>query len=145
MKKTQLLFFVILCCTQFAYGQWGVSYHQSNIPFVGVNYDFTQRISADLRLSTDLDFYNFSPELVGTYDYVNKTDFELYAGLGGRVNAFGGLVVPIGFRVFPFPNKRFGFHLEVAPILPIGTEDNAIFRGSWGIRYRFIKETGNSL
>ncbi len=139
MKKILLLLLTLGCCTNLVYGQWGVSVHQSNLPFVGVNYDFTKRISADLRLGTDLDLYNFSPELLGTYDYVNKTDFELYAGLGARANVLGGVVLPIGFRVFPFENKNFGFHIEVSPIFSI--EDDAVFRGSWGIRYRFIKQT----
>jgi hypothetical protein len=45
-------------------------------------------------------------------------------------------VVPIGVNIYPFSNKNFGFHIELAPI--IGWDD--VLRGSWGIRYRFPRK-----
>jgi hypothetical protein len=143
MKRTYLIPLVLLFCTQLAYGQWGVSFHQSNLPFLGVNYDFTERITADLRVGTDLEFEDFSPELVGTYDYLGNLNYELYGGLGVRLNFISGVVLPVGIRIFPFENKSFGFHIEVAPILAFETD--SYFRGSWGIRYRFMKKTASGL
>ena len=91
----------------------------------------------ELRLSTDTYLGDGSlPELVLTYQFLNKEDYEFYGGLGFRASAFQGLVLPVGFNFFPFEKKKFGFHLELAPIV----NDNPVLRGSWGIRYRFLKE-----
>jgi hypothetical protein len=50
---------------------------------------------------------------------------------------FGGLVIPVGLNIFPFETKSFGFHIELSPI--IAFDDEALLRGSWGIRYRFLE------
>lgn len=122
-----------------SYGQLSVGYHQSNLPFASIGYEISDRLMPELRLSTDVNMdYNFSPELVLTYQLINKPSYEFYAGLGYRTNNFQGPVLPVGFNFFPFENKNFGFHLELAPIVEI--EGATILRGSWGIRYRFVKE-----
>lgn len=129
---------VLIFISHLTYGQLGLSYHQSSLPFMGINYGFADRFAAEVRLSTDMYFWDFSPELVVTYNYFDKEDYELYAGIGGRANNLGGLVLPFGLRVYPFDAKAFGFHLEVAPLLG---EHDGVLRGSWGINYRLIKET----
>ena len=75
------------------------------------------------------------------------TSVALSAGLGllacpaGKITAWvvklqtSPVVVPIGLNIYPFSSKAFGFQMELAPI--IGDD---VLRGSWGIRYRFIKE-----
>jgi len=73
---------------------------------------------------------------VVTYDIFNKDYYEFYAGLGGRITTFAGVVIPIGLNIYPFAVKNFGFHIELAPIIG----DSAILRGSWGIRYKFQGE-----
>ncbi len=90
-----------------------------------------------MRIGTDDYFENISMEGIITYDFLNKDDYEFYAGLGIRANAFTGLVIPFGINIYPLATKKFGFHIELAPIIG----DSDILRGSWGIRYRFIKET----
>ncbi len=60
---------------------------------------------------------------------------NVYAGIGGRVGNFEGLVIPVGLNIYPFDKKNFGFQIELAPIL---TEES-LLRGSGGIRYRFLK------
>lgn len=132
------LFTVIFCFISIhvSFAQFGVSVHQSNLPFVGLNYEIGERFVPELRLGVDTELRSMSVEAVATYQFVNKENHEVYVGLGGRANVFPGLVIPIGAHFFPFPAKNFGFHIELAPIISDGS---TIVRGSWGIRYRFRK------
>ena len=133
--KTALVFFFV-ALPAFAFSQIGVSFHQSNIPFVGVNYEFKNRLRTEARFGVDNYFEKVSLEAVITFDISKKEDYELYSGVGGRVNSLEGLVIPAGINIFPLSNKQFGFHLEAAALLG----ENSILRGSWGIRYRFKRE-----
>lgn len=116
--------------------QFGVGFHQSNLPFVGLSYEFLGRLKPELRIGTDNTFSNISLEGVLIYDFLNTEDFEFYGGAGVRTNGFAGLVIPVGVNLYPFTNKKMGFHIELAPIIG----DSDILRGSWGIRYRFSRE-----
>ena len=131
---------VIFICTliilpSIAFGQLGISFHQSNLPFLGVSYEIKNKLRPELRIGTDTYFEEISVEGIITYDILNKEDYEVYAGLGGRVNGFAGLVIPLGLNVYPLTTKQFGFHIELAPIIG----ESSLLRGSWGIRYRFSK------
>ena len=133
MKK---LFYVILMLAPLsAFCQFGVSYHQSGIQFIGFNYEFKDRIRPEVRIGTDNYFEDISLELVGMYDFIDKGLYEFYGGAGLRANSFDGLVLPFGLNVYPFDEKQFGFHMELAPI--IGGDDQ-VLRGSFGIRFRFL-------
>lgn len=122
-----------------ASAQLSVGFHQSNLPFFTVGYEINNRLMPELRLATDIDMEeNFSPELVLTYQLLDRESYELYAGLGYRANAFQGPLLPVGLNIFPLEKKAFGFHIELAPILVV--ESGFILRGSWGIRYRFLRE-----
>ncbi len=137
MKRFIAALFILL--PSLAFSQAGVSFHQSNLPFVGLNYEFNQKIRPEVRLGVD-DFFDYmSLEGVVTYDFVEKDDFEFYAGVGGRVTRFEGIVLPLGLNVYPLNSKQFGFHIEAAPILG----EKSLLRGSWGIRYRFNKKQSN--
>jgi len=130
--------FIILILTvipSIVFGQPGISFHQSNLPFVGLNYEIKDKIRPELRIGTDNYFEDISVEGILTYDLLNKEDYEFYAGLGIRANGFSGLVIPIGLNIFPLPIKQFEFHIELTPIIGEG----GILRGSWGIRYKFLK------
>lgn len=130
------LFLISMLIGSTAYSQLGVAFHQSNLPFVGLNYEFNGRIRPELRIGIDNYFEDLSVEGIGTYDFIRNSDYEFYGGLGIRVNSnTGALVIPVGLNVYPFTQKQFGFHIELAPII----EESAILRGSWGIRYRFKK------
>ena len=133
MKQVVLMLIVIFPAISFA--QLGVSFHQSNLPFIGVNYQVTERLRPELRVGVDNFVDITSVEAVITYDLVKKEDYEFYAGIGGRVNGYAGVVVPIGLNIYPLPYKQFGFHIEMAPI----AGEDFLLRGSWGIRYRFKK------
>ena len=128
-----LVVFFLFVLPSFAFGQFGINFHQSNLPFVGLNYEIKNKLRPELRIGTDNYFDETSIEVVLTYDIVNKDDYELYAGIGGRLNGFEGLVIPIGVNVYPLSTKQFGFHIELAPIIG----ESSVLRGSWGIRYQF--------
>ncbi|MHA7130504.1 hypothetical protein [Algoriphagus namhaensis] len=134
MKKT--LFVLCFALISFAASaQWTVSYHQSNLPFAAVNYQIGQRFVPEFRVGTDNFFTDLDVELVANVLIVKKESFQFYGGAGPRLGDFSGIVVPFGMNIFPFSEKSFGFHMELAPI--IGEVD--ILRGSFGLRYRFLK------
>ena len=135
MKLLTLVLFFIAPCAGFS--QFAVSFHQSNLPFAGFGYEFKNRIRPELRLGTDNFIDVIAVEAVVLYDFINKDDYEFYGGLGVRANTLEGIVIPIGLNIYPLPSKQFGFHIELAPIIP---EDGILLRGSWGIRYRFNKK-----
>ena len=132
----RLITFVFLSIPTFTFGQFGVDFHMSNLPFFGLSYEIKDRVRPEIRIATDTYFNDFSIEGVVTYDILNKPDYEIYAGLGIRSNDFAGLVIPVGFNFYPFTEKKFGFLIELAPI--IGESD--ILRGSLGFRYKFVPD-----
>lgn len=135
MKKLILLaFFGFISTASFA--QWTVSYHQSNLPFLGVNKQFGERFLPEFRVGTDQFFSDLSLELNANLIIKSTDRFQFYGGLGGRIGDFAGLVIPLGLNIYPFEQKDFGFHIEGAGLLG----DQSIFRGSFGIRYRFLKD-----
>lgn len=114
-----------------AQAQLNVAYHQSNLPFVGISYD-VRRFHPELRVGIDAFTSDLSPELTLNYKFLSREDFYVYAGLGGRANAFAGGVVPVGIVAFPFASRRVGFHTELA-VIGLG-DSGAVLRGSWGIK-----------
>lgn len=137
MKKIFTLLVIVIGSASICHGQIGIAYHQSNLPFVGINYEFKDRFRVEPRIGVDNFLDDVSIELIATYDVVNKQDFEIYAGFGLRAGDFSGPVVPVGLNLFPFEDKRFGFHMEIAAVAFF--EDDSVLRGSWGIRYRFLR------
>jgi hypothetical protein len=130
-----ILFTLFIALPTISFAQLGVSFHQSNLPFIGLNYEIKNKIRPELRIGTDNYFEELSVEVIATYDILKKEGYEFYAGLGVRTNDFTGVVMPIGLNIYPLTTKQFGFHIELSPI--VGEE--SILRGSWGIRYRFKK------
>lgn len=136
INKLPLLLFLLLSSA--ASAQIGVSYHQSGLPFVGVNYPLGERFITELRVGVDTYIEGAGVELMGGYFLRKDPSMEAYVGLGARFNVFDGVILPIGLHVYPFEQKRFGFHMELAGIYAI--EDGTILRGSGGIRYRFSRD-----
>ena len=136
MYKIILKFIVALSFFFFpnnSFAQLGVSFHQSNLPFVGLSYEINNRFLPELRVGTDNYFQDTSLELAVNYIFMRNETVNGYAGVGGRVGILEGLVVPVGLNIYPFDTKNFGFQIEVAPIV----RESSVLRGSWGIRYRF--------
>lgn len=131
MRQQIVLMLVIF--PAIAFGQFGVGFHQSNLPFVAFSYQTKGKLRPELRIATDNYLESLSLEAVLTYNFIRKEDYECYAGLGVRSDPVAGLVVPVGLNVYPFEVKQLGFHIELAPIV----NESVLLRGSWGIRYRF--------
>ncbi|MFK8056319.1 MAG: hypothetical protein AB8F78_09400 [Saprospiraceae bacterium] len=122
-----------------AQAQLGVAFYQSTIPFIGVSYEINDRIRPELSIGADQNFRFISTMLDVNYDFVEKENHEVYAGLGYLLfdQDDGGLTIPIGVNVYPFGNRQFGFHIEAMPtFLP----NRNLLLGSWGIRYKFGKD-----
>jgi hypothetical protein len=136
MRKLLPALFVFIAINFQAKAQIGVAYHQSSLPFIGINYQIGERFIPEARLGVNYFFEDVSLELVLQYAVLAHENYQLYVGLGGNnQNESTSLVIPIGINLYPFENKQFGFHLEVAPLI----NESSILRGSWGIRYRFLK------
>lgn len=129
MKRNIFLTLILLISIR-SYAQMGVSYHDSAIPFFGLNYTINDRVIPEFRVATDVFTSDFDLELVANYIFYKNNDAaDVYAGAG---YAYEGIIFPLGVNIYPLENKSFGFHIEAAWL----TEDE-ILRGSWGIRYRF--------
>ena len=142
----------ILLAPIIAFGQFGVNYNQSKLPFVGLSYEIKHRFRPEIRVGVDNYFEDISFEGILTYDIINNDDYEFYGGLGVRnqtanvipdpLKSFGfvpNLVIPIGFNFYPLTTKKFGFQIELAPLIGVSN----ILRGSLGIRYRFSNKQTN--
>ena len=132
-KNTLKFIAIIFFFSHNSFAQLGVSYHQSNLPFVGVSYEINNRFLPELRIGTDNYVEDTNLELAVNYIFMRNELVNVYAGVGGRIGFFEGLVVPVGLNIYPFEKKNFGFQIELAPIL----SEVSILRGSGGIRYRF--------
>lgn len=122
------------------FSQLSVSYYFSNLSKIGLAYDFGPRFWTELRLYSDTDISNITPELVFCFNVVNREQHKIYLGLGANVNYFTGIVVPVGVQFSPFEKfNRFSLHIQLEPTLDFGLED-LIIQSSGGIRYKFIKD-----
>lgn len=137
MKKFLLIVFFGLFSLG-VFSQTTVTFHQSNLPFLGVNHQFGERFIPEFRLGTDQYLDDISVELVANYIFKQTDRFEFYGGLGPRIGSFTSVVIPVGLNIYPFDQKDVGFHMEGAPMLNFN--GGSIFRGSFGIRYRFDKK-----
>ena len=131
MKKLYLLLILILSST-LTYAQWGVEFIASNLSQLSVNYEINERIRPGVAIGTDTYFEDISIEVTGTYDILDRSEFEVYVGAGARFNYFSGVVIPVGVNVYPFETARLGFKIEIAPIIG----DESVLRGGAGLRIR---------
>jgi hypothetical protein len=123
-----------------AFSQLSVSYYSSNLSKIGLAYNLSNRVWTELRLYSNTEIYDLTPELVLCYNIVNKEQHNIYVGFGGNVNYFTGFVLPVGVQFTPFEKlERFSLHIELQPALDFGYE-SIIIQSSWGIRYKFIKD-----
>ena len=136
MATRKLLTALLVLAANSSFAQFGISFHQSNLPFIGFNYEIKDSFIPEIRIGTDNYFESTSVEADVMYKIVRRDDFDFYGGIGVRINGYTGVVIPVGLNIYPLPNKKFGFHIEAAPIIG----EDFILRGSWGIRYRFRKE-----
>lgn len=136
MSKIKVLFIaVFLCFCSKSFGQLSIGYHHSSfLPTIAVGYEIGDRFSPEIRIGTNVYLSNPVVEVIARYDFIQKENYDFYAGVGGLISPdYGAIVAPVGFVFYPFDERKFGFHLEAAPVIG----EDAILRGSWGIIYKF--------
>jgi hypothetical protein len=138
IKFTLLLCMLLLLLTHKGFSQLFASYHQSSVSFAGIGYE-VWKVAPEVRVSTNVFVDDITTEIVLPFKIIDKEDYYVDLGAGYRNNSFSGLVVPLGFSAFPFDSKKMGFHAELAVISDFTS--SALFRGSWGIMYRFRDPT----
>jgi hypothetical protein len=142
--KTQVKFFIIaaiftLTSISNSFSQLGVSYYASNFSKAGISYNFGERLWTELRVYTNFDMEDITPELVLNYNFVKKESFDFYVGIGGFVNFFNGVVLPIGFHLRPVKEMpNFALLFEIQPSYDDALD--GLFLGNVGFRYTFNKK-----
>ena len=133
-----IFFFFFFLTIHHSKAQVTLSYHLSDLSFVGVNTMIGKRFMPELRLGVNQDVEDVDVELNVFYLFKRRPSFQWYGGAGiRRSDIFEGLAFPTGLNIYPFERKNFGFQMEVAGLYGSG---NARLRGSVGIRYRFDKK-----
>ena len=88
-----------------AFSQLSISFYSSNLSKIGLAYDFSPRFWSELRLYSNTDLSNITPELVFCFNVANREYHKVYLGLGVNVNYFTGFVMPIGVQFSPFLDR----------------------------------------
>ena len=139
MKRTLLL--IALSAIPFiSNAQVGLSYlHSDVISAIGVSTNPDKNLWGEARIGLNVNARDFSPELVGFYNFVRRDDFKVFAGAGLRLTTFEGIVLPtIGFNFKPIESKpNFALHAEGA--LLVG-DFGEVIRGTIGFRYFLRKK-----
>jgi hypothetical protein len=143
MKKRIVIFvFIIgmLSLSNHVFGQLSASYQYSSLNKIGLGYNFSNKVWTELRIYSNTFLNDFTPEIALFYNVSMKARHEIYVGIGGTINYFNGVVVPIGLQFRPIDNfKRFSIQIEFEPIIDFDRQD-IIFQSSAGIRYTFGKD-----
>ncbi len=137
-----LFLFILLCLmSNKSFSQLSLSYYSASPSKIGLGYNLSEKLWSELRLWSNTTVKDLTPELVLCYNVVTKDKHNVYLGLGGSVNSFIGLVIPIGVQFTPFEKiDRFSLHIEILPTLDFEHDiNNQIIQGAWGLRYRFGK------
>ncbi len=136
--RVSLLACLLCAFTVNVSSQLSISYY-SFMSKIGVGYNFNERIWTELRLFGNTEAIDLTPELVVCYNVIQKEQHNFYVGLGGVVNIFNGIVVPVGLQFSPFEKlDRFSLHIEVEPTIDF--DGDVIIQSAWGLRYKFIKK-----
>lgn len=119
----------------------GVTFHQSStITKVGVFYEIKDLVIIEARIWDAMIFEDFSFEVAAMGKFLRRENYELYGGVGQSVSPYTdlhGIIVLLGTNIYPFSNKKIGFHVELSPLFPEEENIIGVVRGSWGLRYRF--------
>ena len=145
MPKRKAFHFLILLCFVISGSQSvaaqtkaGINFHYSQNTRVGIYADIYDRVILEGRIVDYSLFIDTPFEVYGFYKFLRKTNYEVYGGFGYSFSAFPGFhgaIFSIGTNIYPFENKKFGFHVELNPVK--GDFAPLIIKGSWGMRYTF--------
>jgi hypothetical protein len=139
-KKAFILFFTLLI-SHISYSQFHVAFKFSSINKIGLGYSFSDRLWTEFSIydgyySGD---FSFTPEIVFCYNLVKKEKHDIYVGLGGIINHYTGVTLPIGTQIYPFEKfRRLSINAELHPILNVNNYGQyLIFQANCGFRYCF--------
>ena len=137
-----LLLTALLAAGLSSHAQLTVGYYQSSLPFVGIGYGLLDgRLLPEARIDMDNFVEDSAVEVVGTYAFFKREDYEAYAGAGLRFGTLQSIPILLGVRAYPFVKRRVGVHLEAANLfLTDEVGDGLILRGSLGVHVRFGKD-----
>ncbi len=139
LKKTSLLLIIITLFAIKGFAQVSISFYNSSLSKIGVAYNFNDKIWTELRVYSNTVFEDITPELVVCYNVINKEKYNMYAGIGGVVNYYNGIVLPVGVQFSPFEKlANFSLHIECQPTFDF--ESDFLLQSSWGLRYMFNKK-----
>jgi hypothetical protein len=137
LTKIGLTIFILALFCHNGFSQASVSYYNSSKSKIGLAYNFSERVWSEFRIYSETEFGDFIPELIICYNFVNKEKHNIYAGIGGVVDYFTGMVLPIGVQFTPFGKlENFSLHIEFQPTI---VTNDLMLHGSWGLRYKFRK------
>jgi hypothetical protein len=122
---------VIFLFNGVARSQVSVSYYSSSLEKIGIGYEFSDKLWGEFRLYGNMMLENFTPEIVLCYDIMNISKSNLYVGIGGNVNFFAGIVLPVGVQFTPLEAfDNFSLHFEFQPMIDFMRE-GIILQTSW--------------
>ncbi|TNF42435.1 MAG: outer membrane insertion C- signal [Cytophagales bacterium] len=142
MKKLLLLSLFLLGFASLSFSQVSVGLNlqnSRNFVTVGTDPDKTFFFDGRLGLGRELGL-----ELVGAYNFVQKSEVNAYFGLGlglfdhyhprkDRYYDDTYFAIPVGALIKPFKNKDFGFLIEISPVFY--NEYGNYLRGGIGVKY----------
>lgn len=138
--KISLVLAVLMLINKAGFSQLHVSVETLSQNKVGLGYSFSDRLWTELRFYEAFQFSDFTPEMVFCVNLVKKEYHAVYLGVGGVINYYTGLTVPVGTQIFPFEkNKNLSLNIEFQTILGFGSGDLA-FQTQFGLKYRFGKK-----
>lgn len=116
---------------------------QSSRTFITIGTDPDKEFFGEGRLGLGR---NVGLEMVGAYNFIQKSDVNAYVGLGlGLFDHYHPrrdrdynevyLAIPFGVLIKPLDNKNFGFLIEAAPVFY--SEYGSYLRGGIGFKYTF--------
>ena len=139
LTKTSLILSIIIFLGIKGFTQVSVSFYNSSLSKIGVAYNFNDKLWTELKVYSNTVFEDITPELVVCYNVINKEKYNFYAGIGGVVNYFNGIVLPVGVQFSPFEKfANFSLHIECEPTFDF--ESEFLLQSSWGLRYMFNKK-----
>lgn len=141
-KKFLLSCFTILF-TASAFGQISVATYFGDESRLGIGYNITQNLRTEFRIG--LTEYT-KTDLVLTYAFLNKENFNVYAGAGtgfyGDPKNYKASAL-VGLEIKPFQKAHgLSLHMELQPFYFNDHQDSYVggwLSHSWGIRYTFGK------
>ena len=138
--KSSFILAFLLLFVGYGFSQTNLSFYSSSHPKIGFGYQFSSRFWSEARIYNFYDISDLTPELVFCYNVVQKDRHNIYIGLGGTVNVYNGLEIPIGTQFYPLKDfKNFSLQIEFLPITTF--RDYFHLQSAFGIRYQFGKSS----